>query len=276
MVKLPDHYRVERELGRGGMATVHLCTDTRLNELVAVKVLRPELKNAVTTERFMREVDFISKLKHPRIPEVLTSGETSGVPYYVMRYVEGESLRNRIRRDEHLPVPEALQIARQVIEAMVYAHESGILHRDIKPENILLSTDGVHVLDFGIARAIVEAGGERLTETGLTVGTPTYMSPEQVTGRRDIDSRSDVYSLGCVLYEMLAGVPPFDGPNRQAILARRFAGPPTPVRRLRPDVPASVERALDKALAREIKDRYKSAAEFGNALRIVDGASTAA
>jgi serine/threonine-protein kinase len=275
MVKLPEHYRVERELGRGGMATVHLCTDTRLNELVAVKVLRPELKNAVTAERFTREVDFVSKLKHPGIPEVLTSGETMGVPYYVMRYVEGESLRNRIRRDERLPVDEALEIARQIIATMVDAHECGILHRDIKPENILLANGRVHVLDFGIARAIVESGGERLTATGLTVGTPTYMSPEQVTGRRDIDSRSDVYSLGCVLYEMLAGVPPFDGPNRQAILARRFAGPPTPIRRLRSEVPKSVERALEKALAKEAKDRFKSAAEFGNALRR-DGASTAA
>ncbi|HVD59703.1 MAG TPA: serine/threonine-protein kinase [Gemmatimonadaceae bacterium] len=262
-----DHYRIERQLGRGGMATVYLCTDTRLDEQVAVKVLLPELGDAVTMERFHREITFASELKHPRIPEVLTSGSIGKVPFYVMRFVKGEPLRNRIRREERLPVNDALDIALQVIETMVYAHESGILHRDIKPENILLSEDGVHVLDFGIARAIEEAGGERLTATGLTVGTPTYMSPEQVLGSRDLDERSDVYSLACVLYEMLAGVPPFDGPNRQAIMARRFAAPPTPIRRLRPDVPEGVDSALQKALEREAKKRFATAGEFGAALK---------
>ncbi|HUQ19914.1 MAG TPA: serine/threonine-protein kinase [Gemmatimonadaceae bacterium] len=262
-----EHYRIDRQLGRGGMATVYLCTDTRLDEQVAVKVLLPELGDAVTLERFDREVAFASQLKHPRIPEVLTSGAIGNVPFYVMRYVKGEPLRNRIRRDEHLPIKDAVDIALQVIDTMVYAHNAGILHRDIKPENILVSDDGVHVLDFGIARAIEEAGGERLTATGLTVGTPTYMSPEQVLGLRDLDARSDIYALGCVLYEMLAGVPPFDGPNRQAILARRFAAPPTPIRRLRPEIPEAIERALDKALSKDVEPRFATAAEFGDALR---------
>jgi serine/threonine-protein kinase len=262
-----EHYRIDRQLGRGGMATVYLCTDTRLDEQVAVKVLLPELGDAVTLERFDREVAFASQLKHPRIPEVLTSGAIGTVPFYVMRYVKGEPLRNRIRRDEHLPIKDAVDIALQVIDTMVYAHNAGILHRDIKPENILVSDDGVHVLDFGIARAIEEAGGERLTATGLTVGTPTYMSPEQVLGLRDLDARSDIYALGCVLYEMLAGVPPFDGPNRQAILARRFAAPPTPIRRLRAEIPEAIERALDKALAKDVENRFATAAEFGDALR---------
>ena len=257
------------------MATVYLCTDTRLGEQVAVKVLLPELGDAVTMERFEREITFASELKHPRIPEVLTSGAIGKVPFYVMRYVKGEPLRNRIRRETTLPVKDALEIAQQVIETMVYAHKAGILHRDIKPENILLSDDGVHVLDFGIARAIEEAGGERLTATGLTVGTPTYMSPEQVLGSRDLNERSDVYGLACVIYEMLAGVPPFDGPNRQAIMARRFAAPPTPIRRLRPEVPEVVEKALQKALEKEAKNRFPTAAEFGAALRRADHSSAA-
>jgi serine/threonine-protein kinase len=249
------------------MATVYLCTDLRNERPVAVKVLRPELGNAVTIERFMREIGFVSELKHPRIPEVLASGAIDKLPYYVMSYVNGESLRNRIRRDEQLPVGDAVEIARQVLEAMSYAHEHGILHRDIKPENILLADDGAHVLDFGVARAIIEAAGERLTATGVTIGTPAYMSPEQALGYHDLDNRSDIYAVGCVLYEMLTGAPPFAGPNPQIRLARRFSSSPEPIRQFRPDVPVSLERTLIKALAKEPDDRFRTGTEFGDALR---------
>ena len=264
---LAEHYRVERELGRGGMATVYLCTDTRTDRLVAVKLLRPELGNAVTIERFVREIALVSELHHPRIPEVLDSGAIGELPFYVMTYVDGEPLRALLRREEQLSIADAVRIACQVIEPMAYAHDRGVLHRDIKPENILISDAGVHVLDFGIARAIIESAGERLTATGVAIGTPAYMSPEQAVGNRDLDSRSDIYSLACVVYEMLAGVQPFEGPTPQVLMARRFAAPPRPIRQIRPDVPLSIERALVKALAREPEDRWTSANAFGEALR---------
>jgi serine/threonine protein kinase/tetratricopeptide (TPR) repeat protein len=270
------HYRYERELGRGGMATVYLCTDIKKGNLVAVKVLRPELGNAVTVERFMREIALVSELRHPRIPEVLDSGVEGELPFYVMTYVVGEPLRNRIQRDGQLPVAESIEIAGQVIDTMSYAHERGILHRDIKPENILLADDGVHVLDFGIARVIIESAGDRLTATGVAVGTPAYMSPEQAVGTRDLDSRSDIYALACVVYELLAGVPPFEGPTPQVLIARRFATTPKPIRQVRPEVSASIERALVKALSREPEDRFATAAEFGEALRKADVQDTAA
>jgi eukaryotic-like serine/threonine-protein kinase len=264
---VPEHYRVEREIGRGGMATVYLCTDIPDHRLVAMKVLRPELANAVTIERFMREMALVSELRHPRIPQVLASGAMGELTYYVTTYVDGESLRNRISREGRLPVAEAVEITCQVIDPMAYAHERGILHRDIKPENILLSADGVHVLNFGIARVIMESASDRLTATGVAIGTPAYMSPEQAVGNRDLDSRSDIYSLACVLYELLAGVPPFEGPTPQDLIARRFATSPRSIRELRPEVPASLERALTKALAREPGDRFATATEFGEALR---------
>src|SRR6266550_419937 len=262
---IAEHYRVERELGRGGMATVYLCTDLRDRKQVAIKVLRHEIGSAVVIERFLREIAFASELDHPQIPKVLGSGVIDGLPYYVMTYIDGESLKKRLDRDKQLPIADALKIACAVIEPTAYAHKRGIVHRDIKPDNILLSNDGVFVLDFGIARAIIESGGDRLTSTGIGVGTPAYMSPEQALGDRNLDVRSDIYSIGCVVYEMIAGLPPFVGPTAQVIISRRFAASAPPLREVRQGVPDSVEEAIAKALARAPADRWATAEEFGNA-----------
>ncbi|MDQ3081354.1 MAG: serine/threonine protein kinase [Gemmatimonadota bacterium] len=264
---LPARYRVERELGRGVAAVVYLCTDKRDGGLVAAKVLRPEYARALAAERFVREVEFISNFDHPCIPKVIDSGVTAGVPFYVMTYVEGEALSSRLDRERPLPIAEAVRIAREVMRPMGYAHNRAIVHRDIKPENIIVSAAGVYVLDFGIARALAGAGGERLTKTGLTVGTPAYMSPEQALGTRDLDQRSDIYSLGCVLYEMLAGALPFAASTPEALLARRFAGPPRPLREIRPEIPPALERAISKAMQQAPADRWPNTVEFSDALR---------
>ncbi|MFN2602512.1 MAG: protein kinase [Gemmatimonadaceae bacterium] len=264
---IAEHYRVERELGRGGMATVYLCTDLRDETQVAIKVLRHELGSAVVIERFLREIAFASELDHPQIPKVLGSGVIDGLPYYVMTYVNGESLKKRIMREAQLPIADALDIMCKVIEPTAYAHKRGIVHRDLKPDNILIADSGVFVLDFGIARAIVESGGDKLTSTGIGVGTPSYMSPEQALGDRALDVRSDVYSLGCVMYEMLAGIPPFVGPTAQVIISRRFAAPPPPLHEVRDNVPESVEEAISKALAKAPADRWPNVTAFGNALK---------
>ncbi|HUQ18117.1 MAG TPA: serine/threonine-protein kinase [Gemmatimonadaceae bacterium] len=263
---IAENYRVERELGRGGMATVYLCTDVRTDEKVAVKVLRPELGSAVIIERFLREIAFASELDHPQIPKVLGSGVIDGVPYYVMTYVEGEPLRRLIDREKQLPVADALRIACEIIKPTAYAHKRGIIHRDLKPENIFISDSGVYVLDFGISRAIIESGGDRLTSTGVGMGTPAYMSPEQALGDRDLDVRTDIYSLGCVIYEMIGGIPPFVGPTAQVVISRRFAGNPPPLRELRDGVPETVEYAVERALARSPSDRWSNAEDFGAAL----------
>src|SRR5512143_3682836 len=263
---LADHYHVERELGHGGMATVYLAQDLKLPRPVALKVLRPELAAALGPERFLREVRITARLNHPHILPLLVSGEARGFLYYVMPYVEGESLRDRLTREKQLPLDDALQIAREVADALSYAHSHGVIHRDIKPENILLESRHAVVADFGIARAVSVAGGERLTGTGLAVGTPAYMSPEQATGESDLDGRSDEYALGCVLYEMLAGEPPFTGPTPQAVVAKRLSTPPPAVSILRDTVPAGVEAALSRALARTPADRWPTAAEFAAAL----------
>jgi predicted Ser/Thr protein kinase len=262
-----EHYRVERELGRGGMATVYLCTDLRDEKPVAIKVLRHELGSAVVIERFLREIAFASELDHPQIPKVLGSGVTDGVPYYVMTFIEGESLKKRLDREKQLPIADALKIMCDVIEPTAYAHKRGIVHRDLKPDNILIAKDGVFVLDFGIARAIIESGADRLTSTGIGVGTPAYMSPEQALGDRTLDVRSDIYSLGCVIYEMIAGIPPFVGPTAQVIISRRFAAPPPPLSEVRENVPESVEEAVGKALAKAPADRWATVSDFGDALR---------
>ncbi|HEU5261101.1 MAG TPA: serine/threonine-protein kinase, partial [Gemmatimonadales bacterium] len=213
---LAGRYTIERTLGRGGMATVYLARDLRHQRAVAVKVLRPDLFDSSGRERFLREIEIAAGLQHPNILPLHDSGAADGLLYYVMPYVEGESLRDRLDRENQLPVDEALRIAREVAEALGYAHGHGIVHRDIKPANVLLSAGHALVMDFGIAHAISEAGGPQLTERGIAVGTPAYMSPEQASGREAVDARSDLYALGCVVYEMLAGEPPFTGRTAQA------------------------------------------------------------
>jgi eukaryotic-like serine/threonine-protein kinase len=215
---LGDRYRIERPLGAGGMATVYLAEDLKHHRRVAVKVLRPELAAALGPERFLREIETTAGLRHPHILPLFDSGEAAGFLYYVMPYVEGESLEDRIARERQLSLDDAVRIAREVADALSYAHAHGVVHRDIKPGNILLEGGHAVVADFGIARAVRAAGDERLTQTGMAVGTPTYMSPEQASGETEVDGRSDLYSLACVLYEMLAGQPPFTGPTAESVL----------------------------------------------------------
>jgi serine/threonine-protein kinase len=277
MTDLPDHfrtaladrYRIERELGRGGMARVYLAQDVRHKRPVALKVLHPALAQTVGPERFQREIELAARLQHPHILTVHDSGEAAGQLWFTMPYVEGESLRDRLRREKQLPVEDALRIATETARALDYAHRHGVVHRDIKPENILLTGDGdTLVADFGIARALtvgVEGPDDRLTETGMAIGTPAYMSPEQASGGQ-IDTRTDIYALGAVLYEMLAGEPPFTGPTAQAITAKRFKGEVPHVRQARSTVPESVDHAIQKALAFVPADRFGSAADFARAL----------
>jgi serine/threonine-protein kinase len=248
------------------MATVYLAVEHHPKRQVAIKVLDPNFGAALGPERFLREVDLASKLTHPHILPIFAAAEADGLLYYVMPYVEGESLRDRLDREKQLPLEDALQITREVADGLSYAHSHDVVHRDIKPENILLESGHAVVADFGIARAITAAGGTRLTETGLALGTPAYMSPEQSTGEMTIDGRSDLYSLGCVLYEMLAGEPPFTGPTAQAIFAKRLSKPLPRASVLRESVPASVEAALAKALARTPADRFATAQQFAAAL----------
>ena len=263
---LAKRYRVEDEIGRGGMATVYRAHDLRHDRSVALKVLRPELAASLGTERFLREITLTARLDHPLILPLLDSGEAGGLLYYVMPFVEGESLRARLDREKQLPLEEALRIAREVADALGYAHQHGIVHRDIKPENILLSRGHARVADFGIARAVTAAGGQSLTETGLAVGTPAYMSPEQAEGDREIDTRTDVYSLGAVVYEMLAGQPPYTGATAGAILSRKAMEPVPSLRVVRETVPAGVEQAVTRALARAPADRFDTAQQFAEAL----------
>ena len=254
---LADRYAFERELGRGGMAKVWLAHDLRHDRPVAFKLMRPELADTLGPERFLREIRLCARLQHPHILAVLDSGTVeqgsagADLLWFTMPYVEGETLRGRIAREGQLPMADALRIAREVADGLSYAHQHGVIHRDIKPENILLSSDHALIADFGIARALApdEAREDRLTETGMSLGTPHYMSPEQSAGERTLDARSDIYSLGCVLYEMLAGEPPFTGPNQQAILAKRLTGPAPRIGALR-EIPPSVDSAVARALAR--------------------------
>jgi eukaryotic-like serine/threonine-protein kinase len=263
---LRDRYTLERELGRGGMATVFLARDLKHGRPVALKVLHPELAASLGPERFQREIRFAAQLQHPHILTVLDSGEAAGQLWFTMPFVEGESLRERLRRERQLPVDDAVGIAREVARALDYAHQHGVVHRDIKPENILLTRDGsTLVADFGIARGL--GGEEQLTQTGMAIGTPAYMSPEQANGDQRIDARTDVYSLGCVLYELLAGEPPYAGATGQVILMKRFTEPVPSVRRLRPSVPESVDQAVQRALAPIPADRFASAAQLAQALQ---------
>ncbi len=265
-IALADRYALERELGRGGMAVVFLARDPRHDRAVAIKVLRHEIAAALGAERFLREIQIAAKLHHPHILPLYDSGAAGDLLYYVMPYVEGESLRQRLDRETQLPLEDALAITRQVAGALAYAHSHDVVHRDIKPENILLESGEAVVADFGIARAITAAGGDNLTQTGFAIGTPLYMSPEQGSAGGALDGRSDVYSLACVLYEMLAGHPPFMGGNAQAILARHAVDPVPPLRTARATVSGAVELALRRALAKVPADRYATALEFAVAL----------
>ena len=262
---LAGRYTIERELGRGGMATVYLARDLKHDRLVALKVLRPELAASLGADRFLREIQVTAHLTHPNILPLLDSGRADEFLYYVTPYVEGESLRSRLERERQLPVDEAVRLAAAVAGALDYAHRHQIIHRDIKPENILLEDGQAVVADFGIARALHAAESAKLTETGVAVGTVAYMSPEQATGD-ELDGRSDIYSLGCVLYEMLAGEPPFTGPTAQVVTARRLAGSVPSLHAVRDSVPRQIEQAIGKALAKLPADRFATAAEFADAL----------
>jgi eukaryotic-like serine/threonine-protein kinase len=270
---LSDRYVIERELGRGGMATVYLARDLRHDRPVALKVLHPELSQVLGPERFLLEIRLAARLQHPHIVSVHDSGQTSaatqhGAPllWFTMPYIEGETLRQRLTRERQLPVEDALRITREVALALDYAHRHGVIHRDIKPENILLCDGQAMVADFGIGRVTGPSPDERLTETGIVVGTVAYMSPEQAAGEREVDARTDIYSLGVVLYEMLTGEPPYTGATAQSIMAKRFTGDIPSIHRVRPAVPASVERAALQALATVPADRFRTAAEFSQAL----------
>jgi serine/threonine-protein kinase len=268
---LGGSYALERELGRGGMATVFLARDLKHDRPVALKVLHPELSASLGPDRFQREIRLAARLQHPHILTVLDSGDAAGRLWFTMPFVEGESLRDRLRRERQLPVEDALRITREAAQALQYAHEHGVIHRDIKPENLLLTRDGnTLVADFGIARAL-EGGDEPLTETGLAVGTPAYMSPEQAAGDKGLDARTDVYSLAAVLYEMLAGQQPYVGATTQALVMKRLTEPPPSARALRTNVPEAVDQAIRKALSPVAADRFAGMAPFAAALQ---GAST--
>ena len=271
-VALADRYRIERELGAGGMATVYLAEDLKHRRKVAIKVLKPELAESLGTERFLRESETTANLRHPHILPLYDSGSAAGILYYVMPLVEGESLRDRLAREKQLPIADAIRIAREVSDALSYAHGRGVVHRDMKPENILLdgylspegAMGGWHavVADFGIARAFSAAGGQRITQTGLSIGTPLY----KCVGDEEVDGRSDLYSLACVLYEMLGGQAPFTGPTAESIVRQRLVADPPPVTNLRPAVPAIIADALQRALARNPADRFNPVAQFSAAL----------
>jgi serine/threonine-protein kinase len=259
-------YQIERELGSGGMATVYLAHDLKHDRQVALKVMRPELSAILGGERFLREIRIAAKLNHPHILALYDSGDSDGFLYYVMPHVEGESLRAKIEREKQLSIDEAVSLTRQVASALDYAHQQGVIHRDIKPENILLHRGEAVVADFGIALAVTAAGGERLTETGLSLGTPEYMSPEQATGGGKLDQRADIYSLGAVLYEMVTGEPPQTGATVQAVIAKLLSERPTQPRVVRDSVPETADRAIMKALAKVPADRFDSVGEFATAL----------
>ncbi len=263
---LADRYRLERVLGSGGMATVYLAQDLRHDRPVAVKVLRQELAAVIGAERFLAEIKMTAALQHPHILPLFDSGQADGFLFYVMPVIEGESLRDRLNREHQLPVEDAVRLTKEIGSALDYAHRHGVIHRDIKPENILLHDGSALVADFGIALAVSQAGGNRMTETGLSLGTPGYMSPEQATGERGLDARSDVYSLGCLLYEMLAGEPPHTGPTVQAVIAAVVTKEPTRLSERRRTVPLNIDLAVHKALAKLPADRFASADAFVRAL----------
>ena len=251
---LADRYDIALQIGRGGMAVVYLATERRHDRRVAIKVLLPELAAMVGTTRFLREIEVVAHLNHPHIIPLYDSGEAAGLPYYIMRYVEGESLHNRVLREKQLSLEETVELTHQVASALDYAHDRGIIHRDIKPQNILMAEGGPLVADFGLALALATTEAEKLTGTGLAVGSLQYMSPEQAAGKGQVDHRSDIYSLGCVVYELLVGEPPFGGRTPQALVARHTLEPVPDLRVVRSTIPVEMERAVKKALAK-IPDR---------------------
>ena len=263
---LSGRYSIEREIGRGGMATVYLARDLRHQRNVALKVLSPELGAILGADRFLSEIRVTANLQHPHLLPLFDSGEADGLLFYVMPFIEGESLRALLEREKQLPIDDALRIAVAIASALAYAHERGIIHRDLKPENILLQAGHPVVADFGIALAVSNAGGARVTQTGLSLGTPSYMSPEQASGDRSIDARSDIYALGAVTYEMIAGEPPHTGSSAQAVIAKLMTAEPTPLNELRKSVPRNVECAVERALAKSPADRFRTASEFADAL----------
>jgi serine/threonine-protein kinase len=269
----PERYVIERELGRGTAATVYLARDQKHNRLVALKVLKSEIASATAGKRFKREIDILARLNHPHILHlfdsgVLTPAKQAPCLFYVMPFVRGGTLRDRLKQEVQLPLDGALHIAREVAEALHYAHGEGVIHRDVRPENILLEQGHALVGDFGIARILQSVAGESLSTSGLVIGLPAYMSPEQATASRELDGRTDIYSLGCVLYEMLAGTPPFTGATWTAVLARQISDVVPPLSTLCPTVPPSIERALLRALSKRPDDRFATAAEFAAALRL--------
>jgi len=263
---LSARYSLERELGRGGMATVYLARDLQAGRPVAIKVMHPDLATALDSERFLREMGIAASLAHPLIVPLVDSGNAGGVPYYVMPYVEGESLYQRLQRERRLSLDDALQITHDVAAALGHAHSRGVLHRDVKPENILLAGGQALVADFGLARAIGAAEYRRLTETGVIVGTLYYMSPEQLREARDLDQRADIYSLGCILYEMLSGGPPYTGRSLKEVATRILRAPVPSVLRVKPSVPAAVDQAISRALAKSAAERFGTMEEFSAAL----------
>jgi eukaryotic-like serine/threonine-protein kinase len=263
---LSERYVIERELGRGGMAVVFLARDVRHDRPVAIKVFRSDIGDATGAERFQREIRLLARLQHPHILPLYDSGTTGETSYFVSPFIKGETVRERLRRERQLPVEEAVRLAIEVADALDFAHSNDVIHRDIKPENILLHDGHAVVADFGIARAMRRSGGEWTTAAGMAVGSPAYMSPEQASGEREIDGRSDLYSLACVLYEMLGAEPPFTGRSAHMIIAAKMSTTARPVRVIRPEVPVALDVALARALERAPNDRFANAGEFGASL----------
>ena len=263
---LADRYTIEREIGSGGMATVYLAHDLKHDRQVALKVLRPELAATLGPDRFPREIRIVAKLQHPHVLPLHDSGESGGFLYYVMPFVEGESLRAKLDRDGQMPVHDAVRVLREVVDALAYAHAHGVLHRDIKPDNVMLSGRHALVTDFGVAKAVSDAGGEKLTTVGVAVGTPTYMSPEQATGELRIDHRSDIYAVGILGYELLTGKPPFVAATAQGVLSAQVLERPAPVVERRPAVPQALSDLLARCLEKDPADRWQSAEEILHAL----------
>src|SRR5512134_1583729 len=268
---LTERYRLERELGAGGMATVYLAEDLKHHRKVAVKVLRPELAGALGPDRFVREIEIAAQLQHPHILAVYDSGEADGFLYYVMPFVEGESLRARLKRDGAFPLHEAVRILSEVSDALAYAHKRGVVHRDIKPDNVMLSGRHAAVTDFGVAKAVSAAAGNTLTTVGVTLGTPAYMAPEQAVGDVDIDHRVDIYALGTLAYEMLTGAPPFARPNAQSMLSAQVLERPQDIAERRPGTPPGLSALIMRCLEKDRNDRWQTTGEL---LPMLEGLAT--